>query len=232
MARVKYGALITDLAGSIGGITFQKNSSGSIAKLRNKTPLNPSLSQSDQQVALSKLVALWSTLSQAYQDNWAALAAAHTHFNAWGKETTLNGFQWFMSCNLNLISAGWDPISDAPSYSPISPPNDFTLSADADDFDINIASGWNPGDDKILIYATPPVRQTSVKLRRSLFLLDSYTGGNITNRDIRVKYENMFYLTWASFYAAAECNIFIRAKQVQFGTGMASYFNSAILKII
>jgi len=231
MARVTYGALITDLAGSIGGVTFQKNSSGSIAKLRNKTPLNPSLAQSDQQVTLASLVAMWPTLSQAYQDNWAALAAAHTHFNAWGDEKTLNGFQWFMSCNLNLISAGWDPIEDAPAYASISPPNDFTLSADSDDFDIDIALGWNPGDDKILIYATPPLRQTSLKLRRSLFLLDSYTGGNITNRDIRVKYEAMFNLTWADFYASAACNIIVRAKQVEEDTGMASYFNSAILKI-
>ena len=232
MARVTYGALVTELAGSIGGLTFQQNSSGPIARLRTRQPLNPSLKQSDQQTTLASLVSHWPTLSAAEKTSWDDLAAAHTHFNPWGEEKTLNGFQWFLSCNLNNLSCGWVILDTAPAYASVSPPNEFTLSADADDFDIDIAAGWNPGTSKILIYATPPLRQSSIKLRRSLFLLDSYTGGNITNRDILSVYETLFGLTWSTFYAAAECNIIIRAKQVEYLTGMASYFQSALLNII
>lgn len=232
MARVTYGPLVTELAGSIGGVTFQKNSSGSIARLKSKQPLNPSLAQSDQQVTLAALVSHWPALNETEKTSWNDLAAAHTHFTPWGEEKTLNGFQWFMSCNLNNLSCGWPVLDTAPAYASISPPNTFTLSADADNFDINIAAGWNPGTSKILIYATPPLRQSSIKLRRSLFLLDSYTGGNITNRDIKVVYEALFGITWSTFYPAAECNIIVRAKLVEYLTGMASYFESALLNII
>lgn len=231
MARVTYGPLVTELAGSIGGMTFQKNSSGNIARLKSKQPLNPSQMQSDQQVTLAMLVSLWSTISQANKDTWDALAAAHTHFNPWEEEKTLNGFQWFMSCNLNNLSCGWPALETAPAYASISPPNAFTLSADADEFDINIAAGWNPGTSKILIYATPPIRQSSIKLRRSLFILDSYTGGNITNRDITTVYETLFDITWADFYPAAKCNIIIRARWIEYLTGMSSYFESALLNL-
>lgn len=232
MARVTYGALVTNLTGSIGGVTFQHNSSGAIARLRSKQSLNPSLKQSDQQVLVAQLVSIWPTLSDADKITWHDLAAAHNHTSPWGVAKILNGFQWFMSCNLNNLSCGYPVITTAPAYASISPPNVFTLAADEDDFDINIAAGWNPGTSMILIYATPPLRQSTIKLRRSLFLLDSYTGGNINNRDIRVVYEALFNLTWSTFYTTAECNIIIRVKQVQHDTGMSSSFQSALLNII
>ena len=89
MARVTYGPLITELAGSIGGVTFQKNSSGNVARLKSKKPLNPTLAQANQQTLLSQLVAYWSTLSQVNKDTWNDLAAAHDHVTPWGETKTL-----------------------------------------------------------------------------------------------------------------------------------------------
>ncbi|GAH48125.1 unnamed protein product [marine sediment metagenome] len=41
MARVTYGGGVTEFAGSIGGVTFQRNASGYIAKLRSNPTVNP-----------------------------------------------------------------------------------------------------------------------------------------------------------------------------------------------
>ena len=56
MARVEYGAIVTDLTGSIGGTTFQRNSSGAIARSRAYTPVNPSQQQSDGSLCLFSLL--------------------------------------------------------------------------------------------------------------------------------------------------------------------------------
>jgi hypothetical protein len=231
MARVTYGALITDLAGSIGGVTFQQNSSGSIARLRSKKPLNPSTVQSDQQLTLSRLVALWPTLSAAEKTSWSDLAAAHDHITPWGETKTINGFQWFMACNLNLLSCGWALLETAPAFASITPPNDITLASTDIAFSIEIAAGWNPGTSKILIYATPPIRQSSIKLRRNMFALTSYTGGNITTLSIKAVYEALFNLDWETFHPVSDCNIIVRARQVEYLTGMSSSLVSALIKI-
>jgi hypothetical protein len=231
MARVTYGALVTELAGSIGGVTFQKNSSGNVARLKSKKPLNPNQEQSDNNVVFAQLVALWPTLSQGNKDTWDALAAAHDHTTPWGETKTLNGFQWFMSCNRNLLLAGESIIETAPSWSSVSPPNVFTLAATSDHLTINIAAGWNYGPEYIFLYMTTPLRHSSLKLRRpcTLVLVDDTI--NTSSMNVESYLEALANITWADFYASAEANIIIRAAVVEHDTGLASTFTSAIIKI-
>jgi len=76
MARITYG-LITDIRGSIGGLTFQKNASGAIVRLKSTRVINPSNLLANQQRLLASIVALWFTLTNDQKNAWNALAAAH-----------------------------------------------------------------------------------------------------------------------------------------------------------
>jgi len=231
MARITYGALITNIAGSIGGVTFQCNSSGAIAKLRSRSNKSSTPDQVARHSVLANLVSLWSTLSAVQQTAWNAIAAANVHISPWGESKQLNGYQWFISCNSNNILCGYAIILAAPAYASIAPPNTFSLGISATNFNINIATGWNPGTDKILIYASPPMRQTSINLRRNLLLLTSYTGGNINQYNIRAAYVAKFNIIWADFYNVPGHSIYIRARQIQTDTGMSSSFKSKIYKL-
>ena len=103
MARVTYGAGVTDYKGSIGGVTYQNNASGAIARLRTKATVNPTASQAAYQNRLSYLVSLWASLTQLQKDAWDTFAAANDHTTPWGDIKTLSGYQWFMSCNLRRM---------------------------------------------------------------------------------------------------------------------------------
>jgi len=231
MARVSYGALITELTGSIGGITFQKNSSGSIARLKPNMPVNSTASQQSQQIYLSGLISAWSNLSAANKITWEAFATAHDHINEFGETKTLNGFQWFLSCNLNLLITGQATISAAPAWTAIASLANFTLVTDAANFDLD----WTPSIDitgyRLLVYATPPVRQSSMKLRRSTFLIRIYDGGVIDTLDIETQYSSIFNVTWADLFNGANCNIIIRVKIIQEGTGLSSPYTSSLVKL-
>jgi hypothetical protein len=231
MARVTYGAMITELAGSIGGITFQKNSSGNVARLKPKQPLNPSQAQGLQEYKLGQLVSLWPTLSQANKNTWNALAAAHTKFSPWGEEKTLNGFQWFISCNRFLVLAGDSILSTAPAYASITPPDAFTLTADADSLDLVWPGAFTVVPDHLFIYLTLPIRHASIKLRRSLYLVDINDTLNAASLDITSLFETLANVTWADFYAGSEANIIARLMTVETDTGMASQFTSDLVKI-
>lgn len=231
MARVIYGALITELAGSIGGITFQRNSSGSIARLKPNMPVNPSSAQSLQQNELSHLISLWPTLSDADKLSWETFAGLHDHVNEWSETKHLNGFQWFMSCNLNLSLVGEAPISTAPAWTVLSAPLPFTLSADASNFDVTFSAPYIPATDYTVVYLTTPLRQSSLKLRRSTFFAGPQVITATLYIALEVVYASLFNLTWADVFNDSNCSIICRIKQIQEGTGLASPFSSALIKL-
>jgi hypothetical protein len=231
MARVTYGALVTDLAGSIAGTTFQKNSSGAIARARAYTPVNPSIQQSDRQLALIQLVAKWATLTTTQKGLWNALAAAHNKINNWGHYTKLSGYQWFISYNLNAFTQDQGPWLTPEAYVLVDPVPAFTLYADADEFLIDFGAPVPFPGTYAGIYATVPMRQTSIKLRKSTFLLTCWATTNTQYIDITALYEALFNISWADFYTSAECAIIVRMKNFQEDSGYASPFTSALIQL-
>jgi len=231
MARVTYGESITEYAGSIGGVTFLRNASGPIAKLRSNPPVNPSPDQATYQNNLAKCVAYWPTLSQANKDAWDAFAAAHPHTTPWGKEKTLSGYQWFMSVNLMLLLIGYSIRPDTPGWYAAPPPDQFTIETSS----TYIRVAWSPAYDapySLLAYCTLPLRQSSLKLRRSLFYLTLYPSApSLSNWDLTSHIESLFNVTWSTFYASADCSIIIRLRHGVRANGLWSAFTSAIVKI-
>ena len=231
MARVTYGESITEYAGSIGGVTFLRNASGPIAKLRSNPPVNPSPYQSPNQTNMAKLVAYWPTLSQANKDTWNALAAAHNHTTPWGETKTLSGFQWFLSINLNNLYQGFVIKPVAPEWTAPPPPDQFTIETSS----TYIRVAWDPAYDAtltLLAYASLPLRQSSIKLRRSLFFLNYYYHPPaLSNWDLTSEIESLFNVTWSTFYASANCSIIIRLIHHWLSYGYSSAFTSAIVKI-
>ena len=231
MARVTYGSGVTELAGSIGGVTYQKNASGNIAKLRANPVVNPSALQSDYQRNMAQIVSFWPTLSQANKDLWDAFAIAHNHTTPWAETKTLSGYQWFVSCNCNRLLISQSILSTPPAWLAFSPPDQFVLQTSSTYLRLYWSTPWNPAT-YWAIYASLPLRQSSLKLRRSLFFLEYVQSiSAVSTRDITVKYAALANITWSSFYASADASIIIRVKQLSQSKALASSYTSAIVKI-
>jgi hypothetical protein len=230
MARVTYGESITEYAGSIGGITYQKNRSGNIAKLRSNPTVNPSPYQSIYQTQFAMLVALWPTLSLPNKIDWDDHAAAHKHTTPWGAEKTLSGYQWFLLCNILRLHYHPAPILTPGAWVPPSPPEPFTIETSS----TYIRAAWDPPDifTHMLGYISLPLRQSSLKLRRSLFFRGyKVVGSPVTNWDFTSFFETLANVTWADFYASANCHIIIRIMHGTITSGYFSSFTSAITKL-
>lgn len=230
MARVTYGVAITELQGSIGGVTFQRNASGAIAKRRSNPTVNPTALQAFYQTRMATLVSLWPTLSQADKDTWDAFALANDHTTPWGETKTLSGYQWFLSCNLNRLLYHSTARHTAPGWIVPAPPPQFIIETSP----TYIRCAWTPNWNGIsaFFYASLPLRQSSLKLRRSLFLIRVYFDiPSIANLDLTSEIETLFNVTWADFYASANCNILIRVRNGYFDRGLLSSYTSAIIKV-
>jgi len=231
MARVTYGGGVTEFNGSIGGVTFQKNASGNIAKLRSNPTVNPTALQAKYQTNMAQLVSRWPTLSQVNKDSWDAFATAHDHTTPWGEIKTLSGYQWFMSINLQRLLDSLAALSIAPVFFAYPAPDTFTLEAAAGYLRCSWASPYNYIN-TLKIFLTLPLRQSSLKLRRSLFYVGKETGSSpISLLDITSEFEALANVTWATFFASADASIICRLQDGAFSIGQFSAFTSALAKI-
>jgi surface protein len=222
MARASYGSIITDLKGSVGGITFQRNPSGKIARLKPTASVNPSNLQSGRERMLAYLASYWSSLTISQKNDWNALAATHDHYDPWGNITKLNGFQQFQSNNINLSVINTPLIPDAPVYLLPPPPPAFTLNFSSSSIYLEFITPYDPSPYDFVLYVTPPLRQSNINTRKNYFLL---TGGSWTSStvfDITVPYLAYFNIFYPLFLSSVDCTIIARCCVIDPVTGFRS----------
>lgn len=230
MARVTYGGGVTEFEGSIGGVTFMRNSSGPIAKLRSRPIVNPRQALSEKQTLFAFLVAYWQALDQSDKDDWDTFAAAHNHTTPWGETKTLSGYQWFLSCNLIRMIYHSTPIDAPPTWTAYSPPDQFTIATSS----TYIKVQWSPAYDatSLMAYCTLPLSQNSLNLRHSLYFVKYYFNSpSLSEWDLTTEIAALLNVTWSSFYATSNCSLIIRILNLSFNTGLSSSYTSAITQI-
>lgn len=112
--KVKWGALMVDGRGKIGGQVASKNRSG--AYMRNKvTPANPN---SIAQVAVRNMLATasssWSLLTALQRTAWDSASSDWAGTNIFGDGVLPTGKNLFTKLNINLMNTNNNMISDVP----------------------------------------------------------------------------------------------------------------------
>lgn len=106
MALVEYGSIITDIRGSIGGLTFQHTKSGKIARLKPSPFKHQNQSQQDKHKIVTSAVAQWHDLTLSEKLSWNAYADVNQREDRFGRMRSLTGFNWFYSINYNRLALG------------------------------------------------------------------------------------------------------------------------------
>jgi len=143
MARIIYGPIITDIKGSIGGMTFQKNGSGTIARLKPRKTKTNTQKQRDQQPRLKEVQAAWNTLTLVNKILWNDFAAINKKIGLDGQEKTLTGYQWFLTINENRLLFDDSILSVPPAYEIVNPINNINLSFEGGYLNINFNTTLN-----------------------------------------------------------------------------------------
>ena len=115
MARIKFGMMMTDARGKLGGHVFTKAKSG--ATIRTKvTPLNPKTSaQSEARSALGANSQAWRVLSEIQRLAWNSAAKEVSKTNAFGDTYFPSGKNYFTAVNNNLRNIGIPIIVEPPA---------------------------------------------------------------------------------------------------------------------
>lgn len=106
MAKCKFGMMMTDARGKLGGHVFTKNRSGAVIRTK-VTPTNPKTdAQAGARSALGISSAQWSNLSESQREAWIARAALQSKTNIFGDQYFASGKNLFVGVNANLASIG------------------------------------------------------------------------------------------------------------------------------
>lgn len=218
MALIKWGALVTDGRGKIGGQVLTKGRSGAV--IRNKvTPTNP---QSSRQVAarqrLTQLSQGWRDLTQAQRDLWDGMVDAYSKTNVFGDIVKPTGKNLYTALGVNRLLIGESPLDAPLTPSEIIPSNLMIDSLEVPTnlvFDvIQAASGQ-----KIVVQASAPVSPgisyPPTKLR-IIGVIDQATAGTV---DLSSNYVS----AWGDLVAGSK--VFFKYTTVVVGSGQASVPN-------
>ena len=129
--KLKYGAIVVDGRGKIGGHVASKNRAG--AYLRTKvTPVNPqSTYQSSVRNRLTSLSQGWRGLTDAQRNSWNSAVADYAKTDIFGDLRNPSGFNLYQRLNNNLLNIGVVAISTPPIPSSVDAFTSFTLAAAA-----------------------------------------------------------------------------------------------------
>ncbi len=137
MAVVKYGAIIVDSKGSVGGTTFKGTKAGAV--MQNKITMAPvpdgKVTKADagraiqgyQKIAIANVVNAWKALDLPTKQAWNDFAPSYPFKNKFGEDYVASGYQCFCNLNLNLSSIDEDFITDPPVLDPLEPMPDYQL---------------------------------------------------------------------------------------------------------
>jgi len=116
MAKIMFGAAVTDARGKLAGIVYSKNAAG--AYIRQKVSPTQSLTTRRGQVRerITNLSKYWSaTLTPEQIAGWNAFAKNNPVTDVFGRTMTLSGIQTFCRLNSNILNVGGTQIDDPPA---------------------------------------------------------------------------------------------------------------------
>lgn len=118
MAKVKFGTIVSDARGAVGGSIFSRNFSGPYVK-SNAMPVNArTLKSLSQRALFGALSSCWRTLSEAQWNMWRTTAGTLPQQNSMGETFYYTGFQLFMKYNNVLAGLGISSIITEPQAAP------------------------------------------------------------------------------------------------------------------
>lgn len=165
--QIKFGGLISDGRGSVGGLTFARNASGAYVRQRTM-PINPNSPRQAQVRANQSLIsALWLDSATASQRiEWETFAKNVSSKNKLGEDINPSGFNRFVQSNMVAENAGLPRFIDGPSLFSL-PAQDNTVEVAVSEGSQELSVTFDEGRDWIdldgagmLVYMGIPVNPT------------------------------------------------------------------------
>lgn len=195
MARVTYGSIVTELKGSLGGTTFQKNKFGHTAKNKGIPKKQASAIQYVRRNAMLYIVQSWNNLTDNQRNLWNTYAITYPQPINSNVTVMLSGYALFIKYNAILLSVSI-PLCTTPEIVPVTfPLLNPSLKYEVSTGKLFFNEGSTPFNIRIAImfYLSAPIKQgQGFNKNKIRYVFKTLQGeGQI---DIEYHYQNIFGL--------------------------------------
>lgn len=222
MAKIQTGAFITNISGSIGGTTFQRNGSGLIARTRSIPARGKTEKQSVTQSQHAQMIAGWQKLTLTEKTAWNLYASGHTHTNSFGQTKRINGQNFFEVVNLNRQKLSLSILTAPPPHTLPIAVSRITLT-----YVLGVSIGAIPftalgPDDECVLWVTAATTRASSSLRQLMKFAGviPYTVG--VNQNLTAKWEIATGLLFADTATHIYENIWLGFQTINKTSGLSS----------
>lgn len=213
--KIKWGALVVDGRGKIGGQIASKNGAG--AYMKNKvTPSNPqTAAQTAARALFGVISAGWSALSAAQIAGWNEAVSDWTSTNIFGDLKKPSGKALFQRLNNQAQSVGLSAVLTVPTKLALPNAPISGVALDITAATIALTGVDTAASTQIAVWATAPVSAGTKNVKSKLRQIYTSTGAAYSTEDAYTAYEAKFGTI------ATGQNIFIGVKYVV-ASGQAS----------
>jgi len=215
--KMKWGALVVDGRGKIGGQVASKNRSG--AYLRTKvTPVNPQTSsQLGVRNRFTGFSQAWSGLTQAQRDAWNAAVGDFAKTNIFGDIINPTGFNLYQRLNNNLSLAGQAALTLPPLPEAVEQLEATALSVEdatvASSFELTTTGNLSAASG-VKVFATPPLSAGKNFVKSEYRLIKVSAAPIASPADLLADYQAKF-----GSVGVAGQKIFVKVQVVNLNTG-------------
>lgn len=192
MAKIKFGAMMVDASGKLGGQVFSKNRGGAYIRTKS-TPLNPqTTAQMSIRGIFASISSAWSGLTEASRQSFNNLVSSYARTDIFGDLRNPSGKNLFQRLNQNLVISGQAQITvcSEPQEVPFANISQCVASIAGEYFEAE--SVGNTTGSKVVIWATPSLSQGTKFVKNKLRQIGVFDGGNALTFDAWGSYVDKF----------------------------------------
>lgn len=192
MAKIKFGMMMTDASGKLGGQVFSKNRGGSYVRTKS-TPVNPqSVAQMGVRGLFASISSRWSTLTQAQRDSFLGFVGDYAKTDIFGDLRNPSGKNLFQKLNQNALLSGQTALNVcvAPLAVPFANVQSALGSVAGTSFDV-LTAGVTTGS-KLVFWGTPSLSQGTKFVKNKLRQVSVAVGNAGIATDIYADYVAKF----------------------------------------
>lgn len=215
--KAKWGMMVVDGRGKIGGHVASKNKAGSYFRTK-VTPVNPqSPSQASVRSRLTTRSQAWKALTAAQRASWNAAVGDFQRTNIFGDTVSPSGFNLYCQLNNNLLLAGSAAISAPPIPASVADIVIGALTVAAGAGTVSQAYTAGAAGSVILVFATAPVSPGRSFVKSQYRYIGSFASDAISPFVATTAYTTKF----GAITSLAGQKIFFKTKAVNSTTGQA-----------
>lgn len=192
MAKIKFGMMMTDARGKLGGQVFSKNRSGSYVRTK-VTPVNPqTAAQMASRQLLGSLSTGWNALTLATIMAWNEAVNNWKSTDIFGDIKVPTGKNLYTALNKNSLGAGGSAIATPPEKMELDTISSVGASYDLSDDELTLTVTTVPANHILQVWATPPVNEGVSYIKNKLRVIANVPAGAVDPGALAASYSDRF----------------------------------------